>query len=264
MISPLAPQRLQSQQRGAVGVWKEQQQITPTLLLEPWPLMGDERRASTLLENGAIFCIRAVFQASCRLQDVNCFIGCDLTAFLGFLGDSQAKKLFFAKEGRAESLWSYDSRIWGSSSDHSSLYLDDEYFCPSTGGSTHTWEADRNAALAGAGTDQSVITGACGKVRHFIFLPRGGTGYFYMWHLFWTLLHMRTTPVLEPLLKSAGATEKNFPRTRTKSPLCSPHFMSQGYLWEPEDWASSILENLKTFWQLKDGHKWVTLNSPGT
>lgn len=105
--------------------------------------MGDERRASTLLENGAIFCIRAVFQASCRLQNVNCFIGCDLTAFLGFLGDSQGKKLFFAKEGRAESLWSYDSRIWGSSSDHSSLYLDDEYFCPSTGGITHTWEADR-------------------------------------------------------------------------------------------------------------------------
>lgn len=37
----------------------------------------------------------------------------------------------------------------------------------------HTWEA----ALAGRGTEQSVISGACGKVRHFIFLPRGSAGY---------------------------------------------------------------------------------------
>lgn len=179
-----------------------------------------------------------------------------------FWGIPKWRNFFFAKERQAESLWSYDSRIWVSSSDLCSSFFWWWIFL-----SFHRWwhtcgKQTEKLHWARRGTDQSVITGARGKVRHFIFLSKGVTGCSHIWHLFWTLLHMRIMPVLEPFLKSAGATEKIFPRT--KNPLCSPLFVLQGYLWEPGDCGSSTLENLKTFWQLNDGHKWVTLNCPGT
>lgn len=182
--------------------------------------MGDRRKANTLLEDGAIFCIRAVFQASCRLKDMDCFIGYDLTMFPGFLGDSQGKKLLFVKKVKAEGLSSYDSRSWGSRSnlDFFFFFFFGWIFFPSTLGSMHMWKVARKAVLAGGRTDQPGISGACGKgcgrqdslrqtIASFSFpevlevIPMSDTssGPFSVWE---------PCQVLDPLLKWAGATEK--------------------------------------------------------
>lgn len=180
MTPPIAPQRSQSHQRGTWGSVKGAAANNPHSL-EPRPQVGDERRVSTLLENGAIFCIRAVFQASCRLQDMNCSIGCALTKFPGFLGDSKVKIFSLVKKGKLR-VPAPMTRGSGAPGFHHGSFFIFQAGHPLEPYMNifvllqvvaHTWEA----ALAGRGTEQSVIMGACGKVRHCIFLPSGATGY---------------------------------------------------------------------------------------
>lgn len=178
-------------------------------------------------------------------------------------GGFQSEDIFFAEEGQAESPWSYNSRIWGSGA--LVLIMSLFFFFK-----INIFVLAQVLAHT-CGKQTGKFTGRKGHrpVSHHRCLGQSETLHFppQRWYrLFppltplWTFPHVRILPILEPLLKSSRATEKKktFPRIKIS------HFILQGYLWEPGDCASSTLENLNTFWQLKGGHKEVTLNCPGS
>lgn len=222
--------------------------------LEPWPHVGDERRASTLLEKGAISCIRAGFQASCRLQGRNCFIGCALTSFPAFLGDSKVKPFSLVKKGKLRvpapmtqgsgalvyfmALFFYFFGWW--------IFLSLLRW-QHTRGKLHWQEGGQSSQWPRVPVAKWDTSFSSPEVVQVIPTSDTSAEAFSMWEscqfwgLFWNQQELQ---------------KKNLPQS-CRSTVFTTFCVN---LWEPGDCASSTLENLKTFWQLKDGHKWLTLN----